>query len=380
MVEAIPVPLSPMLDAAVAAPIEDKSLVCDRPSDLPPVARIRAASPFERRTLESFLDSCGEIPAVARRISAIIATIDCGDQADIARASNISQPTLRKLQRAYASAGPLGLVEGRSGWAGSKSSLPSSMQDQVVAEMHDCSVRALARQVRASKSSTHRLMVNAREVARYVGIGGGYSNPRHYFLVSGIAARPKSLSDQKPLCATYVELFAKRSDSDWDLGGCNRVLAYLAAELSHLDWKGNLHVVANPRLAAAASSSAWFGSCEGVVVHPGPNARIWHHLLDYLVALRPPGWHCRALRALRSLNTLTANAAAGSSFHWITEYLSMMEWRASRSPWKSVEFTRLATSLHAAQQNPRLSAQLLGARKIMASDPDERFRIYPIWD
>jgi hypothetical protein len=64
----------------------------------------------------------------------------------------------------------------------------------------------------------------------------------------------------------------------------------------------------------------------------------------------------------------------------MTEYLALMEWRASRSPWKSVEFTTDASSLYAAQQNPRLTAQLLRAREILEVNWADKFLIYPIWD
>ncbi len=106
-----------------------------------------------------------------------------------------------------------------------------------------------------------------REVERFVGFGGGYINPRHYFLLSGVAKRPDCLKDEKPLRATYVDLFATRSECDWDFEGPNRVLSYLAGELSHLTWHGDLHIVANPRLAAAARAPEWFGNSEDIVIH-----------------------------------------------------------------------------------------------------------------
>lgn len=341
---------------------------------MPAAARIRTASACERRTLERFLEGC-DVPAVARRVKAIIATIDGDGQADIARSCAISQPILRSLQRAYVNAGPIGLVEGRIGWAGRKSTLSPSIQDDTVTRASASSVRTLAKQARVSKSALHRTIQNARKIEQFVGFGGGYTNPRHYFLVCGIAVRPDRLKSKGPLCGTYVELFAKRSESDWDILGHDRVLSYLAMELSRLKWEGTLQIVANPKLAAVASSSEWFGNCDGVAIHSGPNARIWHYLLDNLIGLRPPGWHCRALRALRSFNTTTA-----TSCHWMTEYLALMEWRASRSPWKSVEFTTDASSLYAAQQNPRLTAQLLRAREILEVNWADKFLIYPIWD
>ena len=52
-----------------------------------------------------------------------------------------------------------------------------------------------------------------REVERFVGFGGGYINPRHYFLLSGVAKRPDCLKDEKPLRATYVDLFSQHDQS-----------------------------------------------------------------------------------------------------------------------------------------------------------------------
>jgi hypothetical protein len=346
----------------------------DNVSGLPIVDRLRRACSAEREQLRKFCDTA--TGRIASRLRVILGTMDGLSQTQIGRMTRLSQPIVRDLQRRYATCGPIGLLEGCYGRAGRRSSLSGQNQDRAVASARGLSVRGLAHELRASKSAVHRLVAKADEVERVIGVGGGYVNPRHYLLVAGFSPRPDALRRQHPLRATYANLFATVSDNDWDLAGCDQVVAYLAEQIDDVQWEGAVHVVADPILAAVAARPEWFGGCDNVSIHTGPAMVIWRFVLTQLVGSRPPGWHTRALHILRSLDDDCRIGRACRK--WITKYLTMMEWRANPSPWKSVEFLPVAN--HQLRRScGGLSRVLDRARVVRALNRSNSFKIYPIW-
>jgi hypothetical protein len=348
---------------------------CDNFLGLPIVDRLRRACPAEREKLGEFCHTA--TGKIATRLRVILDTMDGLPQTQIARASRLSQPVVRTLQQRYATYGPIGLLEGRWGWAGRRSSLSQRQQDRAVASSPRLAVRGLAREVQASKSATHRLVVKAAEIARVIGIGGGYVNPRHYLLVAGFAPRPESLQRRGHLRATYAELFATVSDNDWDVAGCERVVAYIVQKLHHVRWDGTLQIIADPRLAAVASRRDWLGGRDDISIQAGPTMRIWRFVLTELIGSRPPGWHIRAMRMLRSIDE--SSGLDRECREGITRYLTMMEWRADPSGWKSIEF--LPDAHHLLQRSSAgLSRVLEHACAVRAADRNDSFKIYPVWD
>ncbi len=294
------------------------------------------------------------------------------------RARGQSKPLSQAQPACFADRGPIALLEGRSGLAGRKSALPDDYQDPAVVSAHGSSVRRLAGQLQVSKSAVHRLVAKAREIDRMIGIGGAYVNREHYLLIAAFAPRPEALQRQRPLRPTYVDLFATVYDKDWDdVEGCDRIVAYVVEQLHRVEWDGILHVVADPRLAAVAARPKWFGGRDDISIHAGTSAGIWRFVLRQLVRGRATGWQSVALRILRSLNDGRIDIGTSPN-GWITEYLSMMEWRARRSGWNSVVF--LSDAQHLLQESPgRLLPLLQRARVVRDAKRSRSWVIRPLW-